>query len=219
MRPWRATATTRGILFRMTQVLDLKSLPPRSRPGVSTGDVTPVEAVVVAPTQPQLPPSSELVLPSILDHLLPPPDISWRAEHKKTARQWQRHYLAMSAFALVGMGVALWQSSGLSALVVLLGLAAWEARERFQIGTDVVIHERGVSVDDQLIAHADLASFDVYPLPDGTHELSLLTHSIYPGHVQISLGDQDPEEVKSTMAHYVLPAEHAPHFMSWWLRG
>lgn len=216
---WRATTATRGILFRMTQVLDLKSLPPRSHQGTSTGDVTPVEAVVVSSASPQLPPSSELALPSILDHLLPPPDLAWHAEHKKTARQWQRHYLAMSAFALLGLGVAIWQSSSLSALVVILGLAAWEARERFHIGTDVAIHERGVSVDGQLIAHTDLASFDVYSLPDGTHELSLSTHRVYPGRVQVSLGDQDPENVKATMAHYVLPAEHVPHFMSWWLRG
>jgi hypothetical protein len=145
--------------------------------------------------------------------------MSWQVEHHKTAHQWQRHYIAMSVFAVLGGAVALWQSSMLSAAVVLLGLAAWEAYERFHIQTKVAIHEHGVSIDGETIAHVDLASFDVYPLSDGTHELSIQTRSMYPGRLQVPLGDQSPEEVRTLMAHYVVAEQHHPHFMTWWLRG
>lgn len=192
----------------MSNVLDLKN-PPEASADDTTDVVTPVEALTVSgPSAPALMGLDELTALT-LAATAAPRTLEWEAHHPLSESARRRHYYLLGALVVIGGVIAFWQSSFLAFVAVLLGAVALEVRERFGKPVRVAIDERGVAIDGRHHAHADLASFDVHTMPDGTVELSLHATKWHAPHMRLPLGEQDPAEVRTVMSQYVPEDRHA----------
>ncbi len=174
-----------------------------------------------APTEPiDAPPLEGLEDATIAGVSAPidPPQAQWEARHVLSERGRYRHYVALAGFAFAGGMVAWWQSSWLTFLTILLGLAAWELHERLGKPVRVLVNERGVNVNGRQYPHATLASFDLHRMPDDTVELSLATREWHWQRLRLPLGQQDPEEVRVALSHYVVEEDHGVPLIDWLIR-
>lgn len=162
------------------------------------------------PTAPEPEPSSELfTVPDI-------EPVEWKAHHPLPSRA--RRYALMGTLALVGAGVAWWQTSALTFVVVLLGLATWEISERYARPITVHLDEGGLTVDGERYPATRLSSFDIHQMPDGTSELSIATTAWHSRRLRLHLGEQDPEHVRAILSGIVPEEEHPIPLLDWWLR-
>lgn len=191
----------------MSNVLDLKN-PPEANIDDTTDVVTPIEALTVSEPNMPVPMGLDELTALTLAATAAPRTIAWEAHHPLTGTARQRHYYLLGGLVFVGALIAFWQSSFLVFAVVLFGAAALEAKERWSKPTNIAIDEHGVAVDGRHHAHADLASFDIHTMPDGTVELSLHTSKWHAPHMRLPLGEQDPVEIRTVMAQYVPEARH-----------
>jgi hypothetical protein len=191
----------------MSNVLDLKN-PPEANADDTTDVVTPVEALTISEPSNLATLGFDELAALTLAGTSAPRTIAWEAHHPLSGTARMRHYYLLGALVIVGGAIAFWQSSFLVFVVVLLGAGALEVKERWGKPTSVAIDEQGIAIDGRHHPHADLASFDVHTMPDGTVELSLHTSKWHAPHVRLPLGDQDPAQVRTVLAQYVPEARH-----------
>lgn len=180
----------------MTNLLDLKNPPPEEP--IETAD-EPVEG-------------------ANLVGFLGPTEVAWEAHDVLSDKARQRHYYVLGGFAVLGGLVAFWQSSWTTFLVVFFGIAAWELKERLTQPVNVHIHDRGVTINGHHYEHAQLTSFDIHRMQDGSHVLSLLTDQWHVPHLRLPLGEQDPLVVRDVMRQYVPEATHPVPLFEWLIR-
>jgi hypothetical protein len=144
--------------------------------------------------------------------------LSWEAHHPASLSASNKRYLFSSGLVLLAAVVAYWQSSWLTLVAVLIGVSAWDVRERLSRPVAIDITEHGLSVDGHHYSHAELVSFDIHQMPDQRIELSLKTRRWSLPHLRLPLGEQDHEEVKAVLSQYVLHERHAVPRIEYWLR-
>jgi hypothetical protein len=147
-----------------------------------------------------------------------PVPIQWEARHVLSEQGRYRHYLVLAGFALVGGVVSWWQTNWFTFLTVLIGLVAWELHERYGRPVRVRVDSAGISIDDQHFPHAELSSFDVHRMADHTVELSLATRRWHSAYLRIPLGEQDPQEVRETLLHFVQEERHGVSPLDWFVK-
>jgi hypothetical protein len=189
----------------MSNVLDLKN-PPEASNDDTTDVVTPIEALTIPESN--MPMNLDELAALTLAATAAPRTVAWEAHHPLSGTARMRHYYLLGGLVALGVLVAWWQASFLVFVVVLLGAGALEVSERWSKPTAVAIDEHGVAVDGRHHAHADLASFDIHTMPDGTVELSVQTSKWHAPHMRLPLGEQDPTEVRAVMAQYVPEGRH-----------
>jgi len=178
----------------MSDVLDLRNLPEEAIP-----EETPE-------------PADDTTSASAQDEL------SWEAHAPLTPRSWRRHYIALGATALVGVGVAFWQASWLVFASLAVGLATWEITERFSRPMAVRVDARGITMDGHTFSHASLTSFDIHRMPDGTHQLSVHAESWRMPRLRIPLGSVDPHLLHDVLSRHLPESEHPVPLYERWLR-
>jgi hypothetical protein len=124
----------------------------------------------------------------------------------------------MGVLAAAGAGVAWWQASILTFIVVALGLATWEIRERFARPITAQLDAGGLTVDGAHYPTARLTSFDIHRMPDGTNELSVATTAWHARHLRIPLGSLDPDQIRAVLRRGVPEEAHPVPLLDWWLR-
>lgn len=150
--------------------------------------------------------------------LIGPESLEWEARGTLTPNGRYRHYLTLTGFAIVGGAVSFWQASWFTLLVIVLGLAAWELQERLGKPVRVRVDERGVHLDGHRYPHSELTSFDVHEMADGTAELSLATRRWHSAHLRLSLGEQNPNDVRSLLARHVPEEQHGLSLVDWLIK-
>jgi hypothetical protein len=167
-----------------------------------------VEALTIS--EPTLPASMNLdeLAAFTLAATAAPRTLAWEAHHPLSGNARMRHYYLLMGLVAVGALVAWWQASFLVFMVVLLGAGALAVREHWGKPTSVAIDEHGIAIDGRHHAHADLASFDIHTMPDGTVELSLHTSKWHAPHMRLPLGEQNPDDVRSVLLQYVPEGRH-----------
>ncbi len=144
--------------------------------------------------------------------------VAWDAFQARTDAHRFRHRIIMVALAIVGMLVAWWQSSWLTATVVLVGLGAWELWEWHARPMAVRLDTTGVTVDGRHLPYAQVASFDLHAMPDGGVDLSMKTSSRLMPLLRIPLNDQDPLVIRDLLLRYVPEERHEAPLMDWLIR-
>jgi hypothetical protein len=167
------------------------------------------------PTEPE---SEANVAAPVVDDAFGPEEVQWEAQNPLPSHARSRRYAFMGMLAVIGAGVAWWQASALTFVVIFLGLATWEVRERFARPVAARADERGVTIDGTLYPATRLSSFDIHRMPDGTHELSIATTAWHAQRLRLPLGDQDPEQIRAVLARIAPEEEHAVPLLDWWLR-
>lgn len=147
-----------------------------------------------------------------------PEAAAWEATHPLSPSAHSRRYMLMGALAAVGAGVAWWQASVLTVVVVLLGLATWEIKERVLRPVSAHASERGLTLDGVHYPAAKLTSFDIITMPDGTNELSVKTTLWHARRLQVPLGQQNPDDVRAVLSRVIPEEQHEAPFLDWWLR-
>ena len=150
--------------------------------------------------------------------LFGPEEAQWEAVHPLSPAAHSRRYMLMGALAAIGAGVAWWQASVLTMVVVLLGLATWEIKERVIRPVSVHVDEHGLTVDEVHYPAAKLTSFGILSMPDGTNELSVATTLWHARRLRVPLGDQDPDIVRAVLARAIPEEQHEAPLLDWWLR-
>ncbi|HXK35967.1 MAG TPA: hypothetical protein VJ553_00075 [Candidatus Paceibacterota bacterium] len=150
--------------------------------------------------------------------LFGPEEAHWEAFHPLSQAAHVRRYMVMGALGVLGAGVAWWQASILTALVVLLGLATWEIKERITRPVAAHADERGLTIDGIHYPAAKLSSFDILSMPDGTNELSVATTLWHARRLRVPLGQQNPDDVRAVLSRVVPEEQHDAPLLDWWLR-
>ena len=199
----------------MKNILDLKV----SRPAVSVVAPTPLPAV--PPEGASARAQSDAGEPeraATLTDADVPDELAWDAHAPySAAARTRRHWLS---WGLVGAGLvtAVIASSWSTGLVVLAGIGAWTLWERLGGPSKVRIGARGVTIDGHHTPHANLASFDMHQLRDGSRHLSLRTHARLARYIHIPLGEQDPDDLHDFLSRFIPEENHPVPFWEWWMR-
>jgi hypothetical protein len=153
------------------------------------------------------------------DTFVPAPAlIEWQAQRELAATVHRRRFMTMGLAAVAGIGISWWQASPMVFLVVLIGIATWEVRERFHVPTSVRIDASGVTIDGTHYPHAELTSFDIHHMPDDAMELSIATTQWHLKHLRVPLGSQDPDEVHALLSMHIPLERHTVPVVDWYLR-
>jgi hypothetical protein len=214
---WQALLYT----CRMSNVLDLKNPTENDGdPGTTTDIATPVQALTISepgPVRTNAMTIDELAALT-LSATLAPRTVSWEADHTLKGTAVRKHYIVLGALAAVGGLVALWQASLTGFLVVLAGVGALEARQRWGKPVHVAVDEHGIDIDNQHYPHADMASFDIHTMPDGEMELSLHSGRWHSPHLRLPLGGQNHEEVRTVLSQYIPQGRHPIPLLDYLIR-
>lgn len=154
----------------------------------------------------------------LLADAMGPDEVAWEAHVPYSGEAHaRRRYLA---WGIVGTGLltAVLQASWSTGLVVLAGVGAWMLRERLAAPAKVHIGPRGITIDGHHTPHAQLASFDIHELRDGSLHLSIRTDARLSRQIHLPLGEQDPAEVHALLSRFVPEETHAVPFWEWWMR-
>ena len=146
--------------------------------------------------------------------------ISWSVlthEHRERSNDW---YWALGLLAVVGIGVSIYFSNVLLAIILALGvgsiifLSIRGPREH-----DVTITPRGVTIDGTLYRYPSIRSFwvSIEDVPDDSYEprarLFLSTPSILHPTFMLPLDSLDhAEAVRDYLLDYIEEVEQEPHF-------
>jgi hypothetical protein len=144
--------------------------------------------------------------------------MEWEAHHPLPEHGRQRHYLLLAGVTLAGGVIAFWQHSWSTMLVILLSVGAWELYERLRRPVGVRVDGRGITVDGYRYPHAQLTSFDIHGMPDGTVELSLMTDRWHSRNLRLPLGPTDPMQLRELLLRHVPEDAHRIPALEWWLR-
>lgn len=203
----------------MDNVLDLKN-PPETDTPTTTDIATPVEAFAVGESGSAR--SGGMTIDELaaltLSATTAPRTIAWEADHTLQGAARRKHYILLGALTAFGGLVALWQTSLTGFLVVLAGVGALEARQRWSKQVRVAVDEHGIEIDGHHYPHADLASFDIHTMPDGAMELSLYSGRWHIPHLRLPLGEQDHEEVRAVLTQYIPEGRHSIPLLDYLIR-
>lgn len=169
------------------------------------------------PNNPEVPVQEDTASDS--DSIFGPESISWQATYPPHEMRQYKRYIAFGVFAAVGGAIAVWQSSILMGVLVIVGIAAWEIHERFAQPASVTLDEHGLSVNGRYYTHPELVSFDMHAMPDGTVEASIKTSRWYMPELRLPLGDQSHEAVQAVLSRYVPYERHPVPRIDYWMRS
>jgi hypothetical protein len=155
----------------------------------------------------------------VVETILGPEAVSWQASYPPHETRMRKRYIAFGVFALAGGAVAIWQSSILMGVLVIVGIAAWEIHERFAQPVSVVLDAHGLSVNGHQYTHPELVSFDIHTMPDGGADLSVKTERRSIPVLKLPLGDQDQEVVRAVFSRYVPYERHPISRIDYWMRS
>ena len=147
-----------------------------------------------------------------------PEELSWEGHAPLSPSAWRRHYIALAAVAVVGVGVAVWQSSWLVFATLAVCVTTWEITERFSRPMSASVDSRGITLDGHRYPHATLTSFDIHRMQDGNHYLSVHAESWRMPRLRIPLGSMDPNVVHGVLSQHLPEGDHPVPLYDWWLR-
>ena len=201
---------TKNVLdLKVDRAPDLPAASPELSPMVSSDEAPDTEESSV---------SEATEFDAILAGVMGPDELSWdaHAPYSGVAHKRRRGL----AWGLVGAGLltAFLQASWSTGLVVLAGVGAWMLHGRIVAPSKVHLNHRGCTIDGHHMPHAQLASFDIHEMRDGSVHLSLRTASRLSRYIHIPLGGQDPSEVHALLSRYVPEETHPVPFWESWMR-
>jgi hypothetical protein len=157
-------------------------------------------------------------LDALLSGSLGPDELSWDAHAPYSEAARSRRRLLTGGLFGAGILTAVLQASWSTGFAVIAGVAAWMLHERLTNPSNVHIGQRGITIDGHHTPHAQLTSFDIHQMRDGSFHLSLRTDARLSRHIHIPLGTQAPDEVHALLSRYVPEETHQLPFWEWWMR-
>lgn len=205
----------------MDNVLNLKNPSEVQGDSDTTTDIaTPIETVTVSEPEPEQEHtvSVDELTAMALSASHSPKTIAWDADHTLQGNARRKHYYMLVALVVAGGLIALWQTTLTGFLVMLAGVGALEARQRWGKPVTVAVDEHGIEVDGTHYPHADVISFDIHTMPDGAMELSLHSGRWSMPHLRLPLGDQNHEEVRAVLTQYIPAGRHPIPILDYLIR-
>ena len=144
------------------------------------------------------------------------PDISWDAP--SFYYNPQKRYLSLLIIALlVGAGALLiFKHDTLTSIFLILSslVLVLYGSQKPTI-SNIIVNQKGVSVDDMVYPYKDLKSFWIEYNPGGPKELSLESSRWYIPYIKVLLGNQNPVELRSLMINFLPEQEHENSLVSY----
>jgi len=137
----------------------------------------------------------------------PMPEISWQAPEYMYTRKSRDWYIVVGVLAVGLLAAAIILANFLFAIVIFLSgftIALYGAKPPRMIAFSLSVD--GIRVDKRLYPYESLKSFWIFYDPPDIKELSIESQKMLMPHIKISLGDQDPDEVRSYLLPYL--SEH-----------
>lgn len=140
--------------------------------------------------------------------------VEWHApehEHFEKTADW---YWWSGLLALILLGIAIWQSSFLFAVLVVIGWIAL-AVNAAHIPRDIrlAVAERGLVIDNKLYFWKDLDSFWVFYEPPLRKEIIVQSKKAIMPRIRIQIGDSNPTLVREQMVRFLREREQDDSLM------
>ncbi len=130
--------------------------------------------------------------------------LEWEASEYTEHRRSIDWYWWVGLFAVILLGVAIWQRSFLFGVLVFIG---WFTLVLFAVRPPRIIKfyitERGVMIENNLYPWQNLKSFWIFYNPPLKKEISLESKKTFMLHVKMPLGDQNPQKARELLAKFL----------------
>lgn len=138
-----------------------------------------------------------------------PPQISWDAPSFYFNTEKRYLSLVISALALGGGGMLIFQRDTLTAIFLLLSslVLILYSNKRPEVSR-IIVDQSGVTIGDAVHYYRDLKSFWIHYHPGSIKELSLEFKKWYIPHVKVSIENKNPVIIRSLMINFLPEKEH-----------